>query len=306
MLRSILRNRERIRVQSARARQVRVAAVDRARGAKREAVVLAALVTAVLAAYNYRSQLFGLDLPVRIASALILVVLGWALARAVGRAAGPALMGRLDSRTAGTAGFLVRLTAMTATVVVAVDLVGLRASALVTGGAITAVVLGLAAQQTLGNVIAGIMVASAHPFAVGDRIRLRSGNLAGEVEGTVTALGLLYTELAAGDDRIMIPNNTVLASVVVPLREPAAVDLVARLRPGIKPSRVQDLLEQAITTPTRTDPHVGLEEVDSDEVVVRIAAKPERDEDGARLADEVLAALNQLTQHGEHAVGNGR
>jgi hypothetical protein len=51
---------------------------------------------------------------------------------------------------------------------------------------------------------------------------------------------------------------------------------------------------------------VGLEEVDCDEVVLRIAAKPERDDDGARLADEVLAALDQLTQHGEHAVGNGR
>lgn len=293
-------------MQAPRARQVRAVAVERARGAKREALILALLVAAVLAAYHYRGQLFGLDLPVRIASALILVVLGWALARAVGRAAGPALMGRLDSRTAGTAGFLIRLAAMTVTVIVAVDLVGLRASALVTGGAITAVVLGLAAQQTLGNVIAGIMVASAHPFAVGDRIRLRSGNLAGEVEGTVTSLGLLYTELAAGADRIMVPNNTVLSSVVVPLREPASVDLVARLRPGIKPSNVQDLLEHSITTPTRTDPHVAIEEVDSDEVVLRIAAKPERDEDGAQLADEVLAALDKLTQQGSQAVGNGR
>jgi small conductance mechanosensitive channel len=302
----MFRNRKRLRLQGPRARQVRAVAVERARGAKREALILATLVVAVLAAYHYRGQLFGLDLPVRIASAVILVVLGWALARAIGRAAGPALMGRLDSRTAGTAGFLIRLAAMAMTVIVAVDLVGLRASALVTGGAITAVVLGLAAQQTLGNVIAGIMVASAHPFAVGDRIRLRSGNLAGEVEGTVTSLGLLYTELSAGADRIMIPNNTVLASVVVPLREPAAVDLVARLRPGIKPSDVQDLLDEAITTPTRTDPHVALEEVDSDEVVLRIAAKPERDEDGARLADEVLAALDKLTQNGGHAVGNGR
>jgi small conductance mechanosensitive channel len=293
-------------MQGSRARQVRAAAVERARGAKREAAVLAMLVVAVLTAYQYRGQLFGLDLPVRIASAVILVVLGWALARAIGRAAGPALMGRLDSRTAGTAGFLIRLAAMTMTVVVAIDLVGLRASALVTGGAITAVILGLAAQQTLGNVIAGIMVASAHPFSVGDRIRLKSGSLAGEVEGTVTSLGLLYTELSAGADRIMVPNNTVLASVVVPLREPAAVDLVARLRPGIKPSNVQELLDELITTPTRTDPHVAVEAVDSDEVVLRIAAKPERDEDGGRLADEVLAALDKLTHESGRAVGNGR
>jgi small conductance mechanosensitive channel len=98
----------------------------------------------------------------------------------------------------------------------------------------------------------------------------------------------------------------VLASVVVPLREPAAVDLVARLRPGIKPSNVQELLDELITTPTRTDPHVAVEAVDSDEVVLRIAAKPERDEDGGRLADEVLAALDKLTHGSGRAVGNGR
>src|SRR5947208_84638 len=101
---------------------------------------------------------------------------------------GPSLMGRMEARTAGTFGFLIRLIAMAATVLVAVDLVGLQAGALVTGGAITAVVLGLAAQQTLGNVIAGIMLISSHPFVVGEKIKLRAGALAGELEGTVTSL----------------------------------------------------------------------------------------------------------------------
>lgn len=304
---SILRNEEGTRIprpQSALARQLREQAVQRAKGARREALVLTALVAGVLVAYHYRDRWFGVDLPVRIASAVVLVILGWALARAVGRAAGPTLMKRLDSRAAGTFGFLIRLVAMTVTVLVAVDLVGLRASALVTGGAITAVVLGLAAQQTLGNVIAGIMVLSARPFAVGDKVKFRAGGLAGELEGTVLSLGLLYTELQSGADRIMVPNNVVLSAAIVPLREPTPVDVLARLRPETKPSDVQAMLERAITTPTRSDPHVGLEEVDADEVVVRIAATPEHNEDGARLADEVLAALNELS--GTVAGGSGR
>ena len=303
------RNRERKhrlpRRQSAVARQLREQTVERAKGARREAVVLGALVAAVLVAYHYRDRWFGIDLPVRIASAIILVALGWAFARAVGRALGPMLLGRMESRTAGTVGFLVRLIAMAVTVLVAVDLVGLRASALVTGGAITAVVIGLAAQQTLGNVIAGIMVISAHPFVVGDKIKLRSGSLAGELEGTVTSLGLLYTELEAGGDRTMVPNNVVLGSVIVPLREPTPVDVLARLRADAKPSEIQALLDRAITTPTRTGPEVGLEEVDSDEVVVRIFATPENNEQGAQLADEVLAALAELTENGHQPVTNG-
>jgi small-conductance mechanosensitive channel len=293
--------------QTEAARQLRQQAIQRAKGARWEALVLGVAVAGVLVAYHYRNKFFGLDLPVRIGSAIILVVLGWAFARAVGRAMGPSLLGRMEARTAGTVGFLIRLMAMAVTVLVAVDLVGLRASALVTGGAITAVVFGLAAQQTLGNVIAGVMVLSAHPFVVGDKIKLRAGALAGELEGTVTSLGLLYTELEAGGDRTMVPNNVVLSSVIVPLREPTPVDVVARLRPDAKPSDIQALLDRSIDTPTRTGPEVGLQEVDSEEVVVRIFATPENNDQGARLADEILAALGELTaQNGHQPAANGR
>src|SRR5438477_57055 len=82
------------------------------------------------------------------------------------------------------------------------------------------VILGLAAQQTLGNVIAGMVLLSARPFRVGERVRLQAGAVGGTVEGIVSSLGLLYTTLARGADRIMIPNSVVLAAVVVPLREP--------------------------------------------------------------------------------------
>ena len=156
--------------------------------------------------------------------------------------------------------------------------------------------LGLAAQQTLGNLIAGTVLLSARPFRVGDRVRLQGGGLAGQVEGVIAALGLLYTTLASGEDSIMVPNNVVLSSAVVPLREPASVDLRARLRPGVKPSQVQELLDDSIRTPTRSEPHIGLEEVDGDEVVVRIAATPETGSDGPRLADEILAAVGAVTR----------
>jgi hypothetical protein len=40
----------------------------------------------------------------------------------------------------------------------------------------------------------------------------------------------------------------------------------------------------------------SLEEVDRDEVIVRVAATPLADEDGPKLADEVLAAVAAVTR----------
>ena len=263
----------------------------RARRARAEAILILPLVGAVLAAYKYRMELFGLDMPVRVASVIALVILGWALARDIGRALGPILFKRLDPGTAGTLGFLIRLFTVVLALLVALRIAGLKPETLAVGGAVTAVLFGLAAQQTVGNLIAGTVLLSARPFRVGDRIRLHSGATAGAIEGTVAGLGLLYTILRRGGDPIMVPNAVVLASAVEPLREPAKVDLLARFPRDIKPSAVQALVQERITVPTIERPHIELEEVDGEEVLVRIEATPKTDTDGPRLADEVLAAV---------------
>jgi small-conductance mechanosensitive channel len=222
------------------------------------------------------------------------VILGWAFARALGRALGPSLFRRMESGTAGTVGFLIRLIALSVSILFALRVAGLKPGTLAVGGAFTAVIVGLAAQQTIGNLIAGLVLLSARPFRVGDRVRFQAGALAGLVEGVVSSLGLMYTTLAQGEDRTMVPNSVVLAAAVVPLREPASVNLRARLRAGVKPSYIQELLDDAVTVPTRSRPHIGLEEMDADEVVVRIAATPESGSDGTKLADEILAAVSKL------------
>jgi small conductance mechanosensitive channel len=166
----------------------------------------------------------------------------------------------------------------------------------VAGSAFTAVVLGLAAQQTLGNLFAGMVLLSARPFRVGERVRLQAGAVGGTIEGIVSSLGLLYTTLARGEDRILIPNNVVLAAAVVPLREPDSVDVKVRVQADIRPSHVQTLLDDEISTPTRSAAQVLLEEIDGDELVIRVQATPERASDGATLADEIIAALGHVTK----------
>jgi small conductance mechanosensitive channel len=282
-------------VQAGVVRQVRTGALARAKRARAHVALLLPLIAAVVLAYAYRDRLFGLDLPIRIACVIALVILGWAFAMNLGRAIGPVLMKRLEPGTAGTVGFLIRLATLAITVLVALRLAGLNPQTLAVGGAITAVILGLAAQQTVGNLIAGTVLLSARPFRVGDRIRVHAGGVAGTVEGTVTSLGLLYTTLANRADRIMIPNNVVLSAAVVPLREPDGVDLRARLGAEIRPSDVDRLLRDSVTVETRADPEIELEEMDAGQMIYRIQATPADSADGPRLADEVVAALDQVS-----------
>ena len=286
-------------------RHLRLQAAQQATRARREAIVLVPLIVAVLLVYNYRDEIPGPDLLVRAASTVLLVALGWAFARDVGRVAGPALLKRLDPATAGTVGFLIRLVTLSIAVLVALRIAGLRPETLAVGGALTAVVLGLAAQQTLANVLAGVVLLSARPFRVGDRIKLQGGGLAGTVEGEVATLGLLHTTFASGADSIMVPNSVVLSVAIIPLREPASVDLRARLQPGVKPSEVQALLDDSVTTPVRDRPHIGLEEVDDEEVIVRISATPLSEDDGPKLADEVLAAVQAFTREPPRRASGG-
>ena len=105
-------------------------------------------------------------------------------------------------------------------------------------------------------------------------MRLQGGGLAGEIVGVVSSLGLLYTTFSDGENQIMVPNNVVLIVAVIPLHEPAGVDLRARLRPGVTPVDIETLLRETIDTPMRDKPRVALEEIDGDEIVVRIGVSP--------------------------------
>jgi small conductance mechanosensitive channel len=288
-------------------RQISPRVVKRAR---LEALVLVPLFIGVVVFYDNRVSLLGatgrhghaaklesaLETPVTVVTVIVLVILGWAIARDFGRGLGPALFRRLDPATAGTVGFVIRLTTVALALFVALGVAGIKAQTLALGGAFTAVIFGLAAQQTLGNLIAGTVLLSARPFRVGERVRLQGGPLAGQIEGTVSSLGLLYTTFATGDDSILVPNSVVLNVAVLPLREPEAVNLRARLRAGMSPGDLQEILEKSLQTALRGAPRITLAELDGDEVVVRILATPRVAAQGRQLASELLSIVSRETR----------
>ncbi len=159
-------------------RQISPQVVKRAR---LEALVFLPLFVGIVVLYDNRVSLLGktvpathvhghpsapahkileqaLDTPVTVVTVVLLVILGWAIARDVGRGLGPALFRRLDPATAGTVGFLIRLATVVLALLVALRVAGIEAKTLALGGAFTAVIFGLAAQQTLGNLIAGTVL----------------------------------------------------------------------------------------------------------------------------------------------------
>lgn len=279
---------------------------QRVNRARRDSLIFLIAIVGVLVLNDNRRDLFpGFTKEFRILTVVVLVILGWAFARAIGRAIAPMIFRRVDPATAGTIGFLIRLVTIAIALLVALRIAGLDARTLAVGGAVTAVVLGLAAQQTVGNLFAGTVLLSARPFRVGDRIRLQGGAIAGQIEGVVSSLGLLYTTLASGDDRIMVPNSVVLNMAVTPLREPDSVDLLARLPANVRPSAVQEVLDDAVHVMTRSRPDIELQELDGEEVVVRISATPERPAEGAQLADEILSAVSRFTRDGGAPTRNG-
>jgi small-conductance mechanosensitive channel len=128
----------------------------------------------------------------------------------------------IGSAHAGVARYAFVLASMFAILLVALDLLGRPVGQLVVGGAVTGVLLGIAAQQSLGNLFAGMVLLFARPFRVGDRVRFRSGALGGQIEGTVIDISITYVRVEAADGVMMLPNAQVLAAAVGPVPPPEA------------------------------------------------------------------------------------
>lgn len=82
------------------------------------------------------------------------------------------------------------------------------------------VVLGLAAQNTLGNLVAGLSLVLYRPIKIGDSVQLTTPK--GLVTATVELLTLGYTILRDDDQhQILVPNSVMMSSVVIRLERKA-------------------------------------------------------------------------------------
>jgi small-conductance mechanosensitive channel len=124
---------------------------------------------------------------------------------------------KVGASHAGVVRYVILILGAFTTLVITLVLFAIPVGQLVLGGALTSVFVGIAAQQALGNVFAGLVLMFARPFRVGDQIQLRAGALGGTIDGTVTEIGITYVRLQTGGSVMSVPNSQVLNAVVGPM-----------------------------------------------------------------------------------------
>src|ERR671931_680637 len=83
------------------------------------------------------------------------------------------------------------------------------AGGLLASSAVVGIVIGFASQRTIGNFVAGLLIAFTQPLRLGDRVEV--GGVAGEVE----EIGLTYTFIRADDaTRLVIPNEKLASEAI--------------------------------------------------------------------------------------------
>jgi small-conductance mechanosensitive channel len=158
--------------------------------------------------------------------AVAFFIFGMAAAFGLSGLAGRSLRPAIGQAHAGIVRYAVLVISLFVFLVATLQLFQVPIGQLVLGGAVAGVLLGIAAQQSLANLFAGLVLLFAHPFRVGDHVRFRAGALSGQIEGVITDVSLTYVRLEAEDGRVLIPNAQALA---------AAVLLVPAERPDVSP-----------------------------------------------------------------------
>src|SRR5205814_6974499 len=83
------------------------------------------------------------------------------------------------------------------------------AGGLLASSAVLGIVVGFASQRTLGNFVAGLLIAFTQPLRLGDDVVIE------DTAGTVEEIGLIYTFVRTENgDRLVIPNEKLASDTI--------------------------------------------------------------------------------------------
>lgn len=147
----------------------------------------------------------GVDKLLAISRALLVVVVGLALARIAARALERVVLARHDRQTAMLArkGVFWPITALV--LITALHQLGFNLGVLIGAAGILTVAVGFASQTSASNLISGLFLLGEKPFAVGDTVTV------GDVTGEVLSIDALSIKLRTFDNIfVRIPNESIL------------------------------------------------------------------------------------------------
>jgi small conductance mechanosensitive channel len=168
------------------------------------------------------------------------------------------------------------------------------AGGLLASSAVVGIVIGFASQRTIGNFVAGLLIAFTQPIRLGDRVEI--DDLAGNVE----EIGLTYTFIRTDEgSRLVIPNeklasDTIINSTIVSREKVAEITLQVPLDKDLR--TVVGLLRESVAGERAPDVVVTALNGHAT-IVVRVAA------DGPREADRLESELRLRAHERLRAAG---
>lgn len=180
---------------------------------------------------------------ITLSTTLVFVVLALSTVRRATTDVDTVLGTRLGPARSSVLALLSAVVGYAITALITLQLLAIPVGQLLLGGAITGIIIGIAAQQSLGNLAAGLVLLLARPYNIGDTITVHSGALGGPHTGTVLNSGLTYTQLHTTGGLLQLPNAGLLAAAINPAPAPPPPPAVAVAEggtPGDHPSRADD------------------------------------------------------------------
>jgi small conductance mechanosensitive channel len=164
------------------------------------------------------------------------------------------------------------------------------AGGLLASSAVIGLVVGLASQRTLGNFVAGILIAFSQPLRLGDRVEVD------DVTGTVEEIGLTYTFIRALDGaRLVIPNEKLASDTILnfTIRSP---EKVAEVTLQVPLGQDLDALVEQLAAETQAEVYVSSLEGNA---TLTLRAPARSEDDALRLEHELrLGAYRRLRAAG--------
>jgi small conductance mechanosensitive channel len=143
-------------------------------------------------------------------SALIVVVVGFIVARWIGKLLNRGLERKaMEPPMRKLVVRIMRLLVFALALVVALDTAGVKMTALIAGVGVAGVGIGLAMQDILSNLMAGLTIIFTKPFRFGEYIEIAG------VQGQVTSIELFTTTLLHADhSQVIIPNRKIVSEIL--------------------------------------------------------------------------------------------
>jgi small-conductance mechanosensitive channel len=244
----------------------------------------------------------------RVVAAGLVLVVTFVVARLVDRTIGRRLQRRPETLTVyrvvrrSALAIIVGIGVLSALLVV--PEVRAVAGSILASSAVIALVVGLAAQSTLANFVAGILVAFTQPLRLGDSVSVAGAS------GTVHQIGLTYTIIRAGDGASYYVPNSKLASDTIRNATIAGAEHLVAVRVSVPLSADLDrvielLLDEARRLPEtmqRKEPNVHVSQLDATGAVVTTELWARTAAEAAELSSTLRrAAAERLKSEGVYA-----